>query len=38
MIIPGGHGKFMGEISFPNTERNVAAFVPLVEEFLPGID
>jgi pimeloyl-ACP methyl ester carboxylesterase len=34
MIIPGGHGKFMGEISFPNTERNVAAFVPLVEEFL----
>lgn len=34
MIIPGGHGKFMGEISFTRTERNVAAFVPLVEEFL----
>ncbi len=34
MIIPGGHGKFMGEISFSNTARNVEAIVPLVEEFL----
>ena len=34
MIIPGGHGEFMGEISFPNTERNVESFVLLVDEFL----
>jgi pimeloyl-ACP methyl ester carboxylesterase len=36
MILPGGHGKFMGEISFSNTARNVEAFVPLVEAFLEG--
>lgn len=29
-----GHGKFMGEISVINLERNVASFIPLVEEFL----
>lgn len=34
MMIPGGHGKFMGEIDFPNTERNVESFVLLIEEFL----
>jgi len=34
MVIPGGHGKFMGEIDFPNTERNVESFVLLIEEFL----
>jgi len=34
MIIPGGHGKFMGEISFTGTERNVESFILLVEEFL----
>lgn len=34
MIIPGGHGKFMGEISFPDAERNVEAMVLLMEEFL----
>jgi pimeloyl-ACP methyl ester carboxylesterase len=34
MIIPGGHGEFMGEISFPNTEGNAESFVMLVEEFL----
>src|SRR5688572_8540652 len=34
MIIPGGHGKYMGETSFTNTERNVQSFVLLVEEFL----
>jgi pimeloyl-ACP methyl ester carboxylesterase len=34
MIIPGGHGEFMGEISFPNTERNAASFALLIEEFL----
>ncbi len=36
MMIPGGHGKFMGEIDFPNTERNVESFVLLIEEFLAG--
>ena len=36
MVIPGGHGKFMGEIDFPNTERNVESFVLLIEEFLEG--
>jgi pimeloyl-ACP methyl ester carboxylesterase len=34
LIIPGGHGQFMGEISFPDSQRYVDAFVPLVEEFL----
>jgi hypothetical protein len=34
MIIPGGHGEFMGEISFPNTEGNAESFVMLIEEFL----
>lgn len=34
MVIPGGHGKFMGEIDFPNSERNVESFVLLIEEFL----
>jgi pimeloyl-ACP methyl ester carboxylesterase len=34
MIIPGGHGEFMGEISFPNTERNVESFALLAEQFL----
>ena len=34
MMIPGGHGKFMGEIDFPNTERNIESFVLLIEEFL----
>jgi pimeloyl-ACP methyl ester carboxylesterase len=34
MVIPGGHGEFMGEITFPNTERNVDSFALLVEEFL----
>jgi pimeloyl-ACP methyl ester carboxylesterase len=38
MVIPGGHGKYMGEISFVNTERNVKSFVPLVEEFLEQIN
>lgn len=36
MIIPGGHGEFMGEISFPNSERNAEAFALLAEEFLSG--
>ena len=36
MVIPGGHGKFMGEIEFTNTERNVESFVLLIEEFLEG--
>jgi pimeloyl-ACP methyl ester carboxylesterase len=34
MVIPGGHGKFMGEIDFPNAERNIESFVLLLEEFL----
>jgi pimeloyl-ACP methyl ester carboxylesterase len=34
MIIPGGHGQYMGEISFSNAERNVGSFVLLVEDFL----
>jgi pimeloyl-ACP methyl ester carboxylesterase len=34
LIIPGGHGEYMGEISFANTEKNVAAFVSLIEDFL----
>ena len=33
MVIPGGHGKFMGEIDFPNAERNIESFVLLLEEF-----
>jgi pimeloyl-ACP methyl ester carboxylesterase len=34
LIIPGGHGEYMGEISFAATENQVAAFVILLEEFL----
>ena len=34
MIIPGGHGEFMGEISFSNSARNAESFVLLIEEFL----
>jgi pimeloyl-ACP methyl ester carboxylesterase len=34
LILPGGHGEFMGEIEFDNTELKVKAFVPLIEEFL----
>ncbi len=34
LILPGGHGEFMGEIEFENTEEKVKAFVPLIEEFL----
>jgi len=34
MVIPGGHGKFMGEVTFPNAERNTESFVWLLEEFL----
>jgi pimeloyl-ACP methyl ester carboxylesterase len=34
LIIPGGHGQYMGEISFNNTKRYVASFVLLIEEFL----
>jgi pimeloyl-ACP methyl ester carboxylesterase len=33
MVIPGGHGEFMGEIEFANTERNVESFALLIEEF-----
>jgi pimeloyl-ACP methyl ester carboxylesterase len=36
LILPGGHGEFMGEIEFENTEEKVKAFVPLIEEFLAG--
>lgn len=36
MVIPGGHGKFMGEIEFANTERNVESFALLIDEFLTG--
>ena len=32
LIIPGGHGEYMGEFSF--SDRYVGAFVTLVEEFL----
>lgn len=34
LILPGGHGEFMGEIEFENTEGKVKAFVPLIEDFL----
>jgi pimeloyl-ACP methyl ester carboxylesterase len=34
MILPGGHGEYMGEISFKKREERAAAFVPLIEEFL----
>lgn len=34
LILPGGHGEFMGEIEFENTEQKVKGFVPLIEEFL----
>jgi pimeloyl-ACP methyl ester carboxylesterase len=34
LVIPGGHGQFMGEISFSKTERYVDSFVLLIEEFL----
>jgi pimeloyl-ACP methyl ester carboxylesterase len=34
LILPGGHGEFMGEIEFENTEGKVKAFVTLIEEFL----
>jgi pimeloyl-ACP methyl ester carboxylesterase len=34
LVIPGGHGQYMGEISFADTEANAASFLPLVEKFL----
>jgi pimeloyl-ACP methyl ester carboxylesterase len=34
MIIPGGHGEFIGEISFPDAGRHSESFALLVEEFL----
>ncbi|HEX6890282.1 MAG TPA: alpha/beta hydrolase [Chryseolinea sp.] len=34
LIIPGGHGEFMGEITFPDSERKAESFVTLIEEFL----
>jgi pimeloyl-ACP methyl ester carboxylesterase len=34
LILPGGHGEFMGEIEFENTEEKVKTFVLLIEEFL----
>ena len=34
MILPGGHGEYMGEVSFKDREKRAAAFVPLIEEFL----
>lgn len=34
LILPGGHGEFMGEVEFENTEQKVKAFIPLIEEFL----
>lgn len=34
MILPGGHGEFMGEISFPLTVGKVESFASLVESFL----
>jgi pimeloyl-ACP methyl ester carboxylesterase len=34
MILPGGHGEYMGEISFSGREERAATFVPLIEEFL----
>jgi pimeloyl-ACP methyl ester carboxylesterase len=34
LVIPGGHGEYMGEISFQNTERNVESFVDLIDKFL----
>lgn len=34
LIIPGGHGEFMGESSFQNIPENTSAFVTLIENFL----
>jgi len=35
VIIPGGHGQYMGEITTLGTDnKNITFFVPLVEEFL----
>jgi pimeloyl-ACP methyl ester carboxylesterase len=34
LIVPGGHGEYMGEVSFANTESKVKAFVPILDEFL----
>jgi pimeloyl-ACP methyl ester carboxylesterase len=34
LIMPGGHGEFMGEITFPDSERKAESFVTLIEEFL----
>jgi len=35
-ILPGGHGEFFGEISFPVPDEVPRAFVSIVEEFLGG--
>jgi pimeloyl-ACP methyl ester carboxylesterase len=34
MVIPGGHGEYMGETSFTDTGRNVQSFVQLIAKFL----
>jgi len=34
LIIPGGHGEFMGEITFENVESKTESFVRLIEEYL----
>jgi pimeloyl-ACP methyl ester carboxylesterase len=34
LIMPGGHGEFMGEITFPDSERKAESFVTLIEEYL----
>jgi len=33
-ILPGAHGEYFGEISFPVNERVTRGFVDLVDEFL----
>jgi len=34
MILPGGHGEYMGEISFPRHDDQTQAFVCWIEKFL----
>ena len=34
LITPGGHGEYLGDVFFQHTEKKVASFVLVVEDFL----